>query len=135
MKEASWEDCLSNNSAKTISPDIGRARSLIETANQRISLIDNINERNCNFAFEDYYTSIIEMLQAKLFLEGYNVLNHICLGFYMRDVLKRDDLFNVFDDLRYKRNSLTYYGIRMDFETAKQAIVLSKRMVKELKVK
>lgn len=132
MKEANWNDCLINKSAKTITPDIKRAESLIETANERISLIKEINEKNCNFVFEDYYTSILELLQARTFKKGYNILNHVCLGFYLRDILKREDLFILFDDLRYKRNSLTYYGSRMDYETAKQAIEKCKRIIKEL---
>lgn len=132
MKEADWEDCLFNKSAKSASPDLKRAKSLIETAEERISIVKEINEKNCNFVFEDYYTSVLELLQAESFLEGYNILNHVCLGFYLRDVLKRNDLFILFDDLRYKRNSLTYYGSRMDFETAKQAIMNSRKLIKEL---
>ncbi|MCK5333918.1 MAG: hypothetical protein KAJ24_05360 [Candidatus Aenigmarchaeota archaeon] len=91
-----------------------------------------VNEKNCNFVFEDYYTSIIELLQAKTFKKGYKILNHVCLGFYIRDILKRDDLYLIFDDLRYKKNSLTYYGNRMDFDTAKQAIEKCKKLIKEI---
>jgi len=132
MKEANWADCLTNKSAKTITPDIKRAESLIETAKERISLIKKVNEKNCNFVFEDYYTSLLELLQAGTFKKGFNILNHLCLGYYLRDVLNRDDLYLLFDDLRYKRNSLTYYGSRMDFETAKQAIEKCKKIIKEL---
>jgi len=131
MKEINWDDCLANKSAKSITPDINRAQSLIETAKERISLIKEVTERNCNFVFEDYYTSLLELLQAIAFRKGYNILNHICLGFYLRDVLKREDLYLIFDDIRYKRNSLTYYGSRMDFETAKQAIDKCRRFIKE----
>ncbi len=133
MRESDWNDCLFNRSVKNVSSDKERAKSLMETAEERISLIKEVNEKNCNFVFEDYYTSVLELLQAKLFLEGYNVLNHVCFGFYLRDVLKREDLFNIFDDLRYKRNSLIYYGSRMDCETAKQAIEKCKKLVKEIK--
>ena len=133
MRETNWEYCLFNNSAKTITPDIKRAESLIETANERINLIKEVNEKNCNFIFEDYYTSLLELLQAMAFKKGFNILNHICLGYYLRDVLKREDLYILFDDLRYKRNSLTYYGNRMDYETAKQAIEKCKKIIKELK--
>jgi hypothetical protein len=132
MKEGNWQDCLFNNSAKKVSPDLSRAKSLIETAKERISLVKEINEKNCNFIFEDYYTSMIEILQARTFSKGYKILNHVCLGFYIRDVLKKEDLFRLFDDLRFKRNSLVYYGSRMDFDTAKQAIGNSKRLIKEL---
>lgn len=113
-------------------PDLKRAASLRETARERISLIKEINEKNCNFVFEDYYTSLLELLQAAAFKKGYNVLNHICIGFYVRDVLQKENLFFLFDDVRYKRNSLTYYGNRMDFETAKDAIEKCKRIIKEL---
>ena len=56
MKESNWQDCMANNSARKVSSDIKRAESLIETANERISLIKEINEKNCNFVFEDYHT-------------------------------------------------------------------------------
>lgn len=131
MKESNWQDCL-KASAKSTSADPERAKSLFETANDRIALISDITEKNCNFVFEDYYTSLLEILQALTFLKGYNVLNHICLGFYLRDKLEREDLFRIFDDLRYKRNSLVYYGSRMDYDTAKQAIDKCKKIIKEL---
>ena len=51
MKEASWNDCLTNNSARKISPDIKRADSLIETAKERISLINEINKKKLQFYF------------------------------------------------------------------------------------
>jgi len=133
MRENAWNDCLINSSAKKISPDINRAKSLIETAEERISLIAEITEKNCNFVFEDYYTSLLEMLQALAFVQGYNVLNHVCIGFYLKEIVKRDDLYQLFDDLRYKRNSLTYYGRRMEYDTAKKAIEKCTTIINELK--
>jgi len=133
MKEASWNDCIENNSALPVTPDKGRAKSLIETADERISLITVINEKNCNFIFEDYYTSVLELLQASVILKGYKILNHLCLGYYLRDVLKKDDLYILFDDIRYKRNALTYYGKRMDLETSQQAIKKCKMLMTSIK--
>jgi len=133
MKEANWKDCIINNSAKKTSPDLKRAESLIETANERIGLIKEINEKNCNFVFENYYTSLLELLQALTFKNGFNILNHVCLGYYLRDILNREDLFRIFDDVRYKRNSLTYYGKRMDFETVKDAVNRCRKMFKIIK--
>ena len=45
MKEASWTDCIESNSALKCSSDKGRAKSLIETADERIKLIKEINEK------------------------------------------------------------------------------------------
>jgi len=133
MKEASWDECIENDSAKNVSPDLQRAKSLMETARDRTNLIKSITEKNCNFVFEDYYTSLLELLQALVIKKGYKILNHLCLGYYLRDILKREDLYMAFDDLQYKRNSLTYYGNRMDFETTKQSIEKCKKIINEIK--
>jgi uncharacterized protein (UPF0332 family) len=83
--------------------------------------------------FEDYYSSVLELLHTIVLLEGYNVGNHVCLGYYLRDILKEEHLFRIFDDCRFKRNSLVYYGKRMDFETAKDAIKKAEKLIAELK--
>ncbi len=132
MNEASWKECIECNTANKVSRNFERADSLIEVAEDRISVADKISEKNCNFVFEDYYTSLLEMLQALTMINGFKLLNHLCLGYYLRDVLKKDGLYSVFDDLRYKRNSLTYYGNKMDFNTAKQAIENCKKLMKDI---
>jgi len=72
MKDASWEDCIENNSVKYASPNIERANSLKETAEERINIISEINERNCNFVFENYYTYLLKILQTLAFKKGFN---------------------------------------------------------------
>ena len=134
MKESSWDECLNYSSAVKITPDKEKAASLIETAQDRIKFsIKKLSEKNANYAFEGYYSSILEIIHAIVILDGYKVNNHICLGYYLRDVLKNDELFRLFDDCRFKRNSLVYYGNKMDFETAKDSIEKAKRLIKELK--
>lgn len=134
MKESSWEDCIETNSSLKISPDKAKANSLIDTAKGRVAYLktNRITEGNANYIFEGYYTSIMEILHALAFLKGYNISSHICLGYYLRDILKRNDLFRLFDDCRFKRNSLVYYGRRMDFETAKEAIKRSISLLEKL---
>src|SRR3989338_11354077 len=135
MKQKDWNDCLEFGKSFRITPDIEKAKSLLETAEERITqTAKQIKEENVNFVFEDYYSSIIEIIHAIVSVDGYKVLDHVCLGNYLRDVLRREDLFIIFDDLRFKRNALTYYGKKMDFETGKEAIEKSKRLVKELTV-
>lgn len=135
MKEASWNDCLYSNSSVKITPDKEKVKSLIETSEERVEvLVRNLNEKTANYIFEDYYSSILEMLHALILLDGYKVDNHVCLGYYLRDVLKKEHLFRIFDDCRFKRNSLVYYGKRMDFETAKNAIQKAEKLFKELNI-
>lgn len=132
MKLSDWSMCLASAHARSVSPDRARAASLVETADARIAVSPSINTKNCDFVFEDYYTSLLEVLQALLFSRGYNVSNHVCIGFYIRDVLGRDDLFAMFEDLRYKRNSLTYYGNRLEYEVALDAVEKCKGLMREL---
>lgn len=134
MKEASWSDCLEDNSAIQISTDKKRAVSLLETADDRITfLAKQINKNNANYVFEDYYSSVLEYMQAIISLDGFKVTNTICLGYYLRDVLKKEDLFILFDDCRYKRNAFVYYGKKMDFETAFDSREKTKILMKKLK--
>ena len=135
MKEGSWQDCMETSSALAISPDNAKARSLIETAKGRIAFVQSIpalREDNANYIFENYYSSIVELIHALVLQKGYKVNNHICLGFYLRDVLENQELFRLFDDCRFKRNSLVYYGKKMDFKAAGETIHKSKRLIKKL---
>lgn len=129
MKDFSFQDCIDSNTAKKVFIDELRVRSLIKVSSDRLEVIAKITKKSCNFVFEDYYTSILELLQALAMKKGYNISNHLCLGYFLRDYLDRSDLFFMFDDLRYKRNSLTYYGNMMEYDVALDAIEKSKKLI------
>ena len=135
-KESNWQECIDSFSSLKVSPDSAKAKSLIITAQGRIEFLKSIGltENNVNYIFEGYYSSVLEMLHALILLKGYKVSNLLCLGYYLRDVLKNDNLFRTFDDCRYKRNSLVYYGRKMDFETAKATIEKCLRLIKEIEL-
>ena len=92
MKEINWDDCLISKSAKTITPDIKRAESLIETSKERINLIGEVNEKNCNFIFEDYYTSLLELLQATAFKKGLNILKHNFFSYFLKEKINKKEV-------------------------------------------
>ncbi|MAG78016.1 hypothetical protein CL616_01485 [archaeon] len=133
-KELLWEDCIFNKSCLKTLPDKAKAKSLIDTAKGRIDYSQRnvMDKTSANYIFENYYTSMLELLHAVVILNGFKVRNHICLGFYLRDVLTREDLFSLFDDCRSKRNSLVYSGKRMEFEVAKESVSKCKILIKEL---
>ena len=134
MRESSWNECVNYNSSVKVTPDKEKSKSLIETAEERMEFsARELTGKNANYIFEGHYSSILELLHALVLLDGYKVNNHVCLGYYLRDVLKNDELFRLFDDCRFKRNSLVYYGKRMDFDTAKDSIQKANKLFKELK--
>ena len=98
MKESDFEDCLQSHASLKITPDSQKSKSLIETADERIKYISkDIHDGNANFIFEDYYSSILEYLHSLALNDGYKISNHVCLGFYLKDFLKRSDLFILFE--------------------------------------
>lgn len=134
MKESGWDECIKQNTALSIRPDPAKARSLVETAKGRIDFLEeqSIKEANVSYIFEGWYACVLELLHALVILQGHNVSNHICLGFYLRDVCKKERLFRLFDDCRLKRNALVYYGKRLDMEIAQQTIAKCKQLVESL---
>ena len=133
MKESNWEDCIEINSSIKISSDRAKSKSLVDTAIGRLNYLkeNKIKENNANYLFEGYYSSVLELLHALILLDGYKVNNHLCLGYYLRDILNKEKLFRLFDDCRFKRNSLVYYGRKMVFDTAKEAIDKCKTLIEE----
>ncbi len=136
MKEADWNDCLFQSTALKISPDLPKVRSLIETSKGRIIFLQEniIKENNANYLFEGYYSSLLEILHALVLLRGYKVENHLCLGYFLRDVLKTERLFSAFDQCRLDRNHLVYYGRKLGIEPAKLNIERSINLIKELEL-
>ncbi len=134
-KESDWEECLESNSSLPIQPDKAKAKSLIDTALGRVSYLEKqkLEENDANYIFEGYYSSALELLHALLFIEGYKVINHICLGHYLKDILKKENLFRLFDNCRFRRNSLLYYGRKMDLAGAKESIQKCQELIEELK--
>lgn len=129
MNQESWKDCLSEYTAIKSTPDAQRAKALIETAKARIKANSAmpVTEENSNFIFEAHYTSALEYLQALVLIQGFRISNHLCIGYYIKDMLKEQKLFTIFDNCRKERNALTYYGKFLRHEIAEKRI-------KELKV-
>ncbi|MEK6964452.1 MAG: hypothetical protein AABX70_08590 [Nanoarchaeota archaeon] len=132
MKEADWNECLESQNALYVSSDIDKVESLIETAKKRINFCEKqtVDRSNAQFLFESYYTSSIELLHALILLKRYSVKNHLCLCYYLRDILHREDLFESFDKGRYKRNHLVYDGKQIGFESAQESIENTLELIK-----
>ncbi len=135
MKETCWKDCLQSSAVSKISKDVKKAQSLEKTCEGRLKFMEGqlISQENANYVFEGIYTSAIELLHASSLREGYKIQNHLCLGFYLKEIKTNEELFRTFNDLRIKRNSLVYYGEEMDFEVAKDAIDKAKKLIRRLK--
>ncbi len=131
MTDGSLEECILEGHIIKISPDKEKAISLKKIALGRINFINKIKltNHNAQYIFESYYTSLNELLQSIAYLKGYKILNHICLGYFLKDILNMKEYYDVFNFLRKKRNSLVYYGDTIEKDLAITLINQCKKLI------
>lgn len=116
-----WDSCIKKKEVISISKNVERTKSLIKQSEARKNFVMNqeIKRENAIFLLCDLYEAVVALLHALLYFRDYKVLNHICLGYYINDVLDNRKLFDLFDKNRKVRNGSMYYGEEYDFERCK----------------
>jgi hypothetical protein len=124
-----FEHYLSMGIAIKISPDFQRADFLIkESDNSLAGLTERvekigINDRNANSIVKDCYDIIIELIRAKLLTDGYSSSGsyaHEAEVAYLQELSFEENDIVFMNELRYFRNSVTYYGKILDKEYAQK---------------
>lgn len=97
--------------------------SLIEMAGIKEIAVNTakINEINISAYVSLAYDSLREILEALCISKGYKVTSHFCTGELLKTLVK-DFEYNEFDRFRYIRNSINYYGTKINFEQGKELI-------------
>ncbi len=128
----SWKRCLDEFNARKITVDKQRALSLKKMALNRKEFINSIPEtdNNLKFIFESYYTLVIEILHSLAYEKGYNIENHVCLGFFLVEFYNLEKEQKLFDKFRKNRNGLVYYGNELSKQVLEKNIVEIREFVK-----
>jgi hypothetical protein len=119
------------------SPDKQRAEFLIIESNdsyeglcERVEKL-GINEKNANSIIKDCYDVLMELIRAKMLLSGYNSAGRFAheaeVAFLVNLNFSEHDIIFL-NDLRYFRNSVTYYGKKLDLEYANKVVEFTKVM-------
>ncbi len=115
--------------ARKVSPDKSRAEFLIQESRNSLEGLKErveklgIHNQNANSIIKDCYDIILELIRAKLFLEGYNISGNFAHEAEISYLLKKgfkDNEIMFLNELRYFRNSITYYGKILDETYAKK---------------
>lgn len=102
---------------------------------ERVKMI-GINDNNANSIVKDCYDIIMELIRAKLLLTGYSSAGqfaHEAEVSYLKKLGFSDNEVSFINDLRYFRNSVTYYGKILGIEYAKQVVEFTKKTYPKLK--
>lgn len=127
---------------RRIKPNIQKAGFLIsesETSlrglNKRLDLM-GIDEDNANSIIKDSYDILMELIRAKLLTDGYSASGnfaHEAEISYLKILNFPDNDVLFLNELRYSRNSITYYGTILDKEYAEKVIDYTKKHYEKLK--
>lgn len=118
------DECYRKGLIKKTRIDKELIRSLIEMSDIKENAVNtaNVNEINISAYVSMAYDSLREFLEALCISKGYRVLSHICIGELLKTIIT-DFNYSEFDRLRYARNSINYYGAKVDFVQGKEIIM------------
>ena len=106
-----------------------------EGLKERIKII-GINHKNVNSIIKDCYDIVLELIRAKLLLEGYSSSGsyaHEAEISYLKKLGFPESEISFLNELRYFRNSVTYYGKILDKEYAEKVFKFLNKMYPKLK--
>jgi len=107
----------------------------LEGLKERIKII-GINNKNANSIIKDCYDIMIEIIRAKLLLEGYSFSGnyaHEAEISYLKKLGFPDNEVSFLNELRYFRNSIMYYGKILDKEYAEKVLDFLNKIHSKLK--
>jgi len=109
----------------------------LEGLKERVTII-GINDKNANSIIKDCYDIMVELIRAKMLLDGYsasgNYAHEAEISYLMKFGFSVAQI-SFLNELRYFRNSITYYGKILDKEYAEKVYAfLSKNILSLRKI-
>lgn len=137
-----FKEFINKGIVKIQTPDKHRAEFLTKESEQNyfylLELIEKIgvNNNNANHYIKSCYDILMELVRAKMLLEGYNASGfgaHEAEVSYMTNIGFKEHEVRFADQMRFFRNGMLYYGTILDKEYAKKVIEFTKETYQKLK--
>ena len=138
MTLQSFSNYLSNGIVKKQRPNLERARSLIEDSKNKKEFLEDViknfkNQNYPNFVIEYSYDILMQIIRAKMFIDGYNSSNsHEAEVSYLKVLGFNEIDLRFMDELRYNRNGIKYYGNNFEEDYAKKVLEFLNKMYPKL---
>ena len=136
----SFYEFLKEGIVKKQKPDKSRAISLIKESENSFSFLVKIikeiwiNDENANYFIKNFYDIIMELIRARMLLEGFNSSGqgaHEAEVSYLKKLNFSDIDIDFANQLRYFRNGIMYYGKNFDKDYAEKVF----EFIKKIKLK
>jgi len=137
-----FSEFIKNNIVKKQSIDKSRVEFLVkESGNSYNNLLEKIqklplNDDNANDFIKSCYDILMELIRAKMLLEGYNASGigaHEAEVSYLRELGFTEKDVQFADQIRFFRNGMLYYGTILDKEYANKVVEFTKKIYPKLK--
>ena len=135
-----FEEFMRLGFAKKQTPNNERAKSLVEESEDKYKFLQTAlksvpkDQMSANFVVESCYDILIELIRAKMFIDGFNSNNsHEAEISYMERIKFSEAEIRFMDELRYNRNGIKYYGKRFELEYAEKVLKFVKQIQPKLK--
>ncbi len=139
MTVKKFEEFIKSGVVKKQTPNRARALSIIEEVKSKkqyleISIKSIPKEKlNANVIVDQCYDVLMELIRAKLYIEGYNAGNsHEAEVSYLKILGFIESDLRFMDELRYYRNGTKYYGIILNMKYAEQTLAFMEKMYPKL---
>jgi hypothetical protein len=140
MNRKSFDEFMKSGKAKTQTPNRQRAISLAKEAKDKKEFL-NISiasippqKMNPNFIVDSCYDIMLEMIRARMLLDGFNAgSSHEAEVSYMERLGFPETDISFMDEIRYYRNGTKYYGTILSTEYANKVLSFMKRVYPKLK--
>ena len=140
MNLRKFEEFLNSGIVKIQAPNRQRSLALIKEAEEKksflgVSIKSIPHERmNANFIVDYCYDIIMELIRAKMFIDGYNAGNsHEAEVSYMEKLGFSEAELRFMNEVRYYRNGTKYYGTMLDSDYAGKVLSFLEKIYPRLK--
>lgn len=123
-KITDWKSCKDTLTVKSIKPDEGMIKSLLETSREKMLSSEMLKMSGITAAskFSLSYDSLREALEALAIKKGYKIYNHECYTYFLKEIMNESSKGDDFDSIRKVRNGVNYYGKKLSPEKSKNLI-------------
>ncbi len=137
-----FNEYINEGTARKQSPDKHRARSLINESEDSYKILLSfikkmgLNDNNANHVIKNAYDIIMELIRAKMLLDGFTTTGkgaHEAEVSYMAKIGFSNKDVDFANDLRYFRNGIMYYGKKFDKAYAEKIMDFLKRIYPSLR--
>ncbi|MFH1105586.1 MAG: hypothetical protein V1731_00020 [Candidatus Aenigmatarchaeota archaeon] len=134
-----FEEFVKAGTVKRQTPNRERALSILKESGEKKSFLDVSmksippERMSANFVVCYCYDILVELIRAKMFIDGYNAGgSHEAEVSYMAILGFPDADVRFMDDVRYYRNGTKYYGTVLDMEYAGKVVGFMNRIYPKL---